>query len=96
MNDLNRIKIRIRGIRIVNNLTNNSNNVETADPIYDCPRNNREIRNREIRLRNLFPKIFILFIMFSLFHFFIISKMSEAITLNTKIGIVISTTITSR
>ena len=75
----------------MNNLTNNSNNVETADPMYDCPRN-----NREIRLRNLFPKIFILFIMFSLFHFFIISKMSEAITLNTNIGIAMSARTTNR
>ena len=49
MNDLNRIRIRIRGIRIVNNLDNRSNNVNTTDPrSSDCPRNNRN--NREIKM----------------------------------------------
>jgi len=45
MNDLNRIRIKIRGIRIMNNLDNRSNNVNTTDPrSSDCPRNNREIK----------------------------------------------------
>ena len=45
MNDLYSINISMRGIRIVNNLDNRSNNVNATDPrSSDCPRNNREIK----------------------------------------------------